>query len=80
MHPYLGLPEAVLQALRTTDFYPLAAAMAALGLDTTNKKLKVAGREAVLLGAILFAYLIVGGGIANVVIQRAFGTTVAFLR
>jgi uncharacterized integral membrane protein (TIGR00698 family) len=78
VHPYLGLPEALVQALRTLDIYLLAAAMAALGLDTTIKKLRVAGREAVLLGAILFAYLIVGGGIANVLILRAFGVAVAW--
>jgi uncharacterized integral membrane protein (TIGR00698 family) len=76
VHPYLGIPEAALKALRTVDIYFLAAAMAALGLDTTINKLRVAGREAVLLGAILFAYLIVGGAIANVLIQRAFGVTV----
>ena len=76
VHPYLGIPESALKALRAIDIYLLAAAMAALGLDTTIQKLRVAGREAVLLGAILFGYLIVGGAIANVLIQRAFGVTV----
>ncbi len=76
VHPYLHIPDTVLQALRILDTYLLAAAMAALGLDTTVKKLRVAGREAVLLGAILFAYLIVAGGVANVLIQRAFGVAV----
>ena len=76
VHPYLGIPESALKALRAIDIYLLAAAMAALGLDTTIKKLRVAGREAVLLGAILFAYLIVCGAVANVLIQRAFGVTV----
>ena len=76
VHPYLGLPEALIGALRTLDICLLAAAMAALGLDTTIKRLRVAGREAVLLGAILFGYLIVGGGIANLLIQRAFGVVV----
>lgn len=76
VHPYLRIPEPALQVLRTIDIYLLAAAMAALGLDTTIKKLRVAGREAVLLGAILFVYLIVVGAIANVLIQRAFGVVV----
>jgi uncharacterized integral membrane protein (TIGR00698 family) len=76
VHPYLGIPEPALKALRAVDIYLLAAAMAALGLDTTIKKLRVAGREAVLLGAILFVYLIVGGAVANVLIQRAFGVPV----
>ena len=75
VHPYLRIPEPVLKLLRSADIYLLAAAMAALGLDTTIQKLKVAGREAVLLGAILFGYLIVGGGVANFVIQQAFGVT-----
>jgi len=78
VHPYLGIPDAVLNVLRTIDIYLLAAAMAALGLDTTIKKLRVAGREALILGGILFGYLIVGGGIANVLIQRLFGVSVAF--
>ena len=77
LHPYLGLPDSLVQVLRAVDIYLLAAAMAALGLDTTIKRLRVAGREAVLLGAILFVYLIVGGGIANLLIQRAFGVSVA---
>ncbi len=62
-----------LAALRTLDIVLLAAAMAALGLDTTIAKLRLAGRDALLLGAILFGYLVVGGGIANWLIQRAFG-------
>ncbi|MBS0393311.1 MAG: YeiH family putative sulfate export transporter [Proteobacteria bacterium] len=73
VHPYLGLPDRLLALLRAIDVYLLAAAMAALGLDTTVKKLRVAGRDAVILGAILFVYLIVIGGIANLVIQHAFG-------
>lgn len=77
VHPYLGIPEPVIKLLRAVDIYLLAAAMAALGLDTTIQKLKVAGREAVLLGAILFVYLIIGGGIANLLIQRAFGVAVS---
>jgi uncharacterized integral membrane protein (TIGR00698 family) len=77
VHPYLGIPQRAYDVLRAADIYLLAAAMAALGLDTTVRKLKVAGRDAVLLGAILFAYLIVVGGLANVVIQRAFGIDLA---
>jgi uncharacterized integral membrane protein (TIGR00698 family) len=77
VHPYLGIPEPIMKLLRAVDIYLLAAAMAALGLDTTIQKLKVAGREAVLLGAILFGYLIIGGGIANLLIQRAFGVAVS---
>jgi uncharacterized integral membrane protein (TIGR00698 family) len=73
VHPYLGLPADVLASLRTLDIVLLAAAMAALGLDTTIAKLRLAGRNALILGTILFGYLVVGGGIANWLIQRAFG-------
>ncbi len=73
VHPYLGLSAGVLTALRSVDIVLLAAAMAALGLDTTIAKLRVAGRDVLVLGAILFAYLIVGGGIANWLIARALG-------
>jgi uncharacterized integral membrane protein (TIGR00698 family) len=74
VHPYLGLSPAVLAGLRSVDIVLLAAAMAALGLDTTIAKLKVAGRDVLVLGAILFGYLIVVGGIANWIIGRAFAS------
>ncbi|MGP8097310.1 MAG: YeiH family protein [Steroidobacteraceae bacterium] len=73
VHPYLGLPARVLASLRALDIVLLATAMAALGLDTTITKLRLAGRDALVLGAILFGYLVVGGGIANWLIQHAFG-------
>lgn len=72
IHPYLGLWPAVIGALRMLDVVLLAAAMAALGLDTTVAKLRLAGRDSLVLGAILFGYLVVVGGFANWVIQRAF--------
>jgi uncharacterized integral membrane protein (TIGR00698 family) len=78
VHPYLGLPDTVVVALRNLDIVLLAAAMAALGLDTTIAKLRGAGRDALVLGAILFGYLIVGGGVANWPIQRAFSSASVF--
>lgn len=72
VHPYLRLPIGIMTAFRTLDIVLLAAAMAALGLDTTIAKLQLAGRDALVLGAILFGYLVVGGGAANWLIQRAF--------
>ena len=65
VHPLLGLPPAVLAALRSVDIMLLAAAMAALGLDTTVRKLRQAGSDALVLGAILFAYLVIAGGLVN---------------
>ena len=72
VHPYLGLPPAVIAALRMLDLGLLAAAMAALGLDTTIAKLRLAGRDSLVLGAILFGYLVVVGGLANWITQRVF--------
>src|SRR5271166_1638342 len=43
VHPYLGLSREALTWLRSLDVVLLAAAMAALGLDTTIAKLKMAG-------------------------------------
>jgi uncharacterized integral membrane protein (TIGR00698 family) len=71
VHPYLGLSPDVITVFQTLDVILLAAAMAALGLDTTLARLRLAGRDSLLLGAILFGYLIVGGGLANWLIERA---------
>jgi uncharacterized integral membrane protein (TIGR00698 family) len=73
VHPYLHLPAQLLASLRSFDLVVLAAAMAALGLDTTLAKLRRAGREALVIGAILFVYLVVGGAFANYLLQRGFG-------
>lgn len=72
VHPYLGMPPWLVTVLRMLDVMLLAAAMAALGVDTTIAKLRLAGRDSLLLGAILFAYLVVVGGLANWTIQHAF--------
>jgi uncharacterized membrane protein YadS len=61
MHPYLGLPDTVVAALRNLDIVLLAA-----------------GRDALVLGTILFGYLIAGGGVANWLIQRAFSSASVF--
>ena len=72
VHPYLGLPPWLVIALQMLDVVLLAAAMAALGVETTIAKLRLAGRDSLMLGAILFAYLVVVGGLANWTIQYAF--------
>jgi len=75
VNPYLGLPAWLMTALRTLDLGLLAAAMAALGLDTTIKKLRLAGRDSLVLGAVLFGYLLIIGGMANWFIQSMFTTS-----
>ncbi len=72
IHPYLGLPQKLVDILKGFDTYMLAAAMAALGLGSTLSKLRMAGKDALLLASILFAYLILGGGFINTMINRVF--------
>ncbi|NNM51902.1 MAG: YeiH family putative sulfate export transporter, partial [Pseudomonadales bacterium] len=74
VHPYLHLPEVLVTTLRHLDVYMLAMAMAALGLNTTMAKLRLAGKDALILGSLLFVWLIVGGGLVNLLVQHAFHT------
>ena len=55
--------------LVTLDTFLLAMAMAALGLPTHVSALKKAGAKPLLMALVLFAWLIVGGGAINYVIQ-----------
>ncbi len=74
VHPYLHLPDALVSVLRQLDVYMLAMAMAALGLNTTMAKLRLAGKDALILGGLLFIWLIIGGGMVNLLVQQAFHT------
>ncbi|MFQ7388541.1 MAG: putative sulfate exporter family transporter [Escherichia sp.] len=62
------LPQSVVNMLVTLDTFLLAMAMAALGLTTHVSALK-AGAKPLLMALVLFAWLIVGGGAINYVIQ-----------
>ncbi|MFP1454249.1 putative sulfate exporter family transporter [Escherichia coli] len=61
------LPQSVVNMLVTLDTFLLAMAMA-LGLTTHVSALK-AGAKPLLMALVLFAWLIVGGGAINYVIQ-----------
>lgn len=63
------LPQSVVNMLVTLDTFLLAMAMAALGLTTHVSALKKAGAKPLLMALVLFAWLIVGGGAINYVIQ-----------
>ena len=63
------LPKAVVDMLVTLDTVLLAMAMAALGVTTHVSALKKAGAKPLLMALVLFAWLIVGGGAINYVIQ-----------
>jgi len=64
------LPQAVVNMLITLDTVLLAMAMAALGLTTHVSALKKAGAKPLLMALVLFVWLIVGGGVINVLIHH----------
>ena len=59
------LPENVVAILVNIDTLLLAMAMAGLGLDTHFSAIKQAGVKPIMLGGILFSWLIIGGGFIN---------------
>ncbi len=70
IHPYLPIPGELIHWLKKLDVYLLAMAMAALGINTTLDKLRKSGRDALLLGFVLFLWLIIGGGLINIGIEQ----------
>jgi|SRR5271168_3373347 len=62
------LPPRILSAVTTVDTLLLATAMAALGLTTHISALRAAGPKPLWLGAVLFVWLIVGGGAINALV------------
>ncbi|MGB9098866.1 YeiH family putative sulfate export transporter [Erwinia sp.] len=64
------LPQSVVNTLNQIDNIVLATAMAALGLTTQFSSLKKAGLKPLLLGLVLFIWLMVGGGAINLLIQH----------
>lgn len=66
------LPHSWIPPLITLDTILLAMAMAALGLTTHISALRQAGLKPILLAAILFVWLIVGGAGINELVQHLF--------
>lgn len=64
------LPEAVVEALKFIDVILLTMAMAALGLTTHVKALKHAGIKPMLLGAVIFVWLIMFGGLLQLILPK----------
>jgi uncharacterized integral membrane protein (TIGR00698 family) len=62
------LPPRVVNAATTLDTLWLAMAMAGLGLTTHLSALRAAGPKPLGLGAVLFVWLIVGGGAINALV------------
>ena len=65
------LPQGVRIALVDVDTFILAMAMAALGLTTHVSAIRNAGIKPLLLGGVLFVWLILGGGLINDLVARA---------
>ena len=67
------VPSAAIAVINQLDNVLLAMAMAALGLTTHISQLKKAGLRPLLLGLMLFIWLIVGGGAINLTIHHLLG-------
>lgn len=63
------LPVDLVNLLVILDNFLLAMAMTALGLTTHASTIKQAGMRPLIMGLVLFIWLIVGGGIINLVIH-----------
>ena len=63
------LPPAAVDMLNTLDTLLLAMAMAALGVTTHISALKNAGAKPLVMGLLLFIWLIVGGGAINLLVH-----------
>jgi uncharacterized integral membrane protein (TIGR00698 family) len=70
LHSVLHVPAQWAGAAVDIDTVILAMAMAALGLTTHGSAIGKAGFKPIALGALLFAWLIVGGAVVNTVIDR----------
>ncbi len=66
LHTWLPMSELVELTMVRLDDILLTMAMFALGLTTHLSAIKQAGAKPLILGAIMFAWLIVGGGLINI--------------
>lgn len=70
LHTFISMSDSFVTTMVTLDDVLLTMAMFALGLTTHLSAIKQAGVRPLLLGAIMFAWLIVGGGLINVGINQ----------
>ncbi|SLJ85617.1 YeiH family protein [Psychrobacter sp. DAB_AL43B] len=66
LHTWLNISESFERSMIMFDDVLLTMAMFALGLTTHLSAIKQAGVKPLILGAIMFAWLIVGGGLINI--------------
>lgn len=62
------LPESVVHGLVLLDTWLLAMAMAALGVTTHFAAIRHAGSRPIILGSIIFLWLVVGGGLVSMLL------------
>ncbi len=72
-HSFITLPAQWVAQANNIDTLLLAMAMAALGLTTHVSAIRAAGVKPLLLGAVLFAWLIAGGAVINHVVTAVLG-------
>lgn len=70
LHTVLDMSEPFIRTMVKADDMLLTMAMFALGLTTHLSAVKQAGIKPLLLGAIMFVWLIIGGGLINVFINQ----------
>ena len=70
LHTLIPLSDAIVHSMVVLDDVLLTMAMFALGLTTHISAIKQAGVRPLLLGAIMFGWLILGGGAINVLITQ----------
>ncbi|SNT70689.1 YeiH family protein [Psychrobacter sp. LV10R520-6] len=66
LHTWLDMSEGLENAMVMLDNLLLSMAMFALGLTTHLSAIKQAGVKPLILGAIMFGWLIIGGGLINI--------------
>ena len=70
LHSLVHLPAAAAAGLMTFDTFILAMAMAALGYTTRWSAIRAAGMRPLGLAALLFLWLVAGGGLINALVSR----------
>ena len=72
LHTWIPMSDGFEQSMVMLDDVMLTMAMFALGLTTHMSAIKQAGVKPLILGAVMFAWLLLGGGVINIAIS-SFG-------
>lgn len=68
IHPLFGLSNDSMERIAIADDLLLSTAMVSLGLTVRTHVIRAAGAAPLLLGALLFTYLVVGGLLINILV------------